>query len=347
MDSITRFFLDWCLWKVGKKEDENKYRRLQFKLDLSMDDLDVKILRSVISESAVAPTNIQVISSLRTIAKRLGVDDMTVAKRYRKLESAGCMNEWQLSVNASLLGYKMSDLMLEVGAEYAKPDMIRKIGLVHGVIVIINFLGKGMKVTFLHNSEESRFRTIELISRITGAELMIISGMALPASETKKLTETEEAIIHSLSKDARKPIVAVAKELHVSSKTVRSHLEKLRKEKTIFMFPNLNVTNVEGFIPAVLMYTYTNPEVKSVVDSSFLAHFESNYLWGAFWDKDHGTVVLSARSMADVPKFLEWAKTQPGVARARVDIPLQLFSFPEKLDEMLRTRRSEATTPLA
>ena len=47
-----------------------------------MDELGVKILRAVISESAVAPTNIQVISSLRMIAKRVGVDDMAVAKRF-------------------------------------------------------------------------------------------------------------------------------------------------------------------------------------------------------------------------------------------------------------------------
>lgn len=310
----------------------------------TMDELDVKILRAVISESAVAPTNIQVRSSLRMIAKRVEVDDMTVAKRFKKLQAAGCMDEWQLSVNPSLLGYKMLEVMLEVGAEYAKPDMIRKFGLVHGVIVIINFLGKAMKVTFLYNSEESRSRTIELISRITSAELVMISKMALPTSETEKLTETDEAIIRALSKDARKATAVVAKEIGVSGKTVRNRLEKLRKEKTVFMFPNLNLTNIEGFIPAVLSYSYTRPELKSAVISSIVTHFESNYLWGGFWDVEHGFVVLSAPTMADIPRFLEWAKLQPGVATARVDIPLQLFSFPEKIGELLRIKRLEAAT---
>lgn len=309
-----------------------------------MDELDIKILRAIISESAVAPTNIQVRSSLRMIARSIGVDDMTAAKRFKKLQSAGCMDEWQLSANPSLLGYKMLDVTLEVGEEYAKPDMIRKLGLIHGVLVIINFLGKAMKISLLYNSEESRSRTIELVSRITGAELVRISKMALPASETEKLTETDEAIIHALSKDARKSTAVVAREAGVSSKTVRNRLDKLRKEKTILMFPNLNMTNIEGFIPAVLSYTYTRPEVKSEVDSSFLAHFESNYLWGGFWDIEHGTVVLSAPTMADVPRFVEWTKAQIGVATARVDIPLQLFSFPEKLGELLRTRRLEIAT---
>lgn len=309
-----------------------------------MDELDIKILRAIISESAVAPTNIQVRSSLRMIAKRIEVDDMTAAKRFKKLQSAGCMDEWQLSVNPSLLGYKMLDVMLEVGEEYAKPDMIRKLGLIHGVLVIINFLGKAMKITLLYNSEESRSRTIELVSRITGAELVRISKMTLPSSETEKLTETDEAIIHALSKDARRSTADVAREAGVSSKIVRNRLDKLRKEKTIFMFPNLNMTNIEGFIPVVLSYTYTRPEVKSEVDSSFLAHFESNYLWAGFWDLEYGTIVLSAPTMADVPRSLGWAKAQIGVGTARVDIPLQLFSFPEKLGELLRTRRLENAT---
>jgi hypothetical protein len=44
-----------------------------------MDDLDVKILRALISESAVSPSNPQLRSSLRGIAARLGTDDATVS----------------------------------------------------------------------------------------------------------------------------------------------------------------------------------------------------------------------------------------------------------------------------
>jgi DNA-binding Lrp family transcriptional regulator len=306
-----------------------------------MDELDVRILRAVISESAVAPTNIQIRSSLRMIAKTLGADDMTIASRFKKLQECGCMNEWQLSVNPALLGYKMQDVMLDVEAEYAKPDMIRKLGLIHGVIVIINFLGKAMKVTLLYNSEESRSRTIELVSRITNPELVAVSKMALPKSETEKLTGTDEVIIQALSKDARKSNAAVAKELGLSAKTVRNRLEKLRRQKSIFMFPNLNMTNITGFIPAVLSYTYSRPDAKSSVDSAVLSHFDSNFLWGGFWDTDRGSVVLSAPTMGDVPRFVGWAKSQPGVATARVDVPLQLFSFPEKLGELMRARRLE------
>ena len=306
-----------------------------------MDELDVGILRAVISESAVAPTNIQVRSSLREIAKRLGADDMTVANRYKKLGEAGCLNEWQLAVNPAYLGYKMIDVMLDVAAEYAKPDMIRKLGLIDSVLVIINFLGKAMKVTILYNGEESRSRTIELISRITVAERITVSRMALPRSETQKLTGADQAILGALSKDARKSSTVVAKELGLSARAISNRIERLRRERTIFLFPNLNMTNIVGFIPAVLTYTYSRADSKSSVDRSVLSHFDSNLLWSGLSDSERGSIVLSAPTIADVPRSVEWTKSQPGVATARVDIPLQLFSFPEKLGELLKAKQTE------
>lgn len=309
-----------------------------------MDELDVKILREIISESAVAPTNIQAKSSLRMIARRIGADDMTVAKRYKKLQQAGCMDQWQLSVNCDLLGYKLLEMTLDVEAEYTKPDMIRKLGLVHGVVVIIDFLGKAMRIVFFYNSEESRSRTVELVSRITNPERLTLTKSALPKSETEKLTETDIAIIRSLSKDALKPNAAVARELGLTARTVRNRVDRLRNQKTLFMFPNLNMTNIRGFIPAVLSYTYARPEAKRSVDRAVLSHFESDHLWGQLWDPMHGVVVLSAPTMADIPRFLSWTKSQPGVASARIDVPLQLFSFPEKMMELLGSKRFEQAT---
>jgi len=61
-----------------------------------MDELDVKILRALLSERAVAPSSAQVSSSLRSIASRLGTDDATVHYRYKKLEESGSMSGWQL-----------------------------------------------------------------------------------------------------------------------------------------------------------------------------------------------------------------------------------------------------------
>ncbi len=309
-----------------------------------LDALDVKILRALISESAVAPSNIQVNSSLRKIARRLGADDMTVSNRFKKLQELGCMSVWKLAVNPTFFGYTMLDVMVDVQPESAKADMIRKLKLVHGVIVIVNFYGKALKIILLYDSYESRSRTVELISRITNAEKVTLYRMVLPMSDTTHLTETDLAIIRSLADDARKSSVLVAKELGFSTRTVRNRIEKLRKEKTLFTLPNLSLGEIAGLITAYISYSYSKSEVKGSVDRALLSHFDANYLWVGFSDPEQGYLVLNAPAMADVQRFLDWAKEQPGIASARVDIPIELISFPEKLGELLSVGRPEQLT---
>lgn len=260
---------------------------------------------------------------------------MTVSNRYGKLQQLGCMSVWKLVVNPSFFGYRMLDVMVDVEPEFAKADMIKKLKLIHGVTVLINFYGKALKVILVYDSEDSRSRTLELISRITNTESLTIYRIALPRSETKRLTETDVAILESLADDARKPAALVAKEIGSPARTVKSRVEKLRKEKTLFTLPNLSLGDIPGLITAYISYSYTDASVKTTVDRALLSRFDPNFLWGGFADSDNGFLVLNAPAMTDVQKFLDWTREQPGVARARVDIPMELISLPQKFRELL------------
>jgi DNA-binding Lrp family transcriptional regulator len=306
-----------------------------------MDELDVKILRSLISERAVSPTNASVRLSLRGIAARLGADDMTVRYRYKKLQESGCTSIWLLLVNPAFFGYKVAEVMVDVQPESGKPDMIRKLKLVNEITGLVNFYGKAISFYVIYNSEESRSRTIELVSRITNAEKITQSRMPMPHSLTKNLTAVDVSIIRALSKDARKSSALVAKELGLSSKTVRKRVERLRKENTILPLPILNIASVPGIIPIYFSYVYSNGEVKTSVDREIISHFDSNYIMGNFADQEGGNVVIGASTMADVPKVLEWAELQLGIASARIDIATETFMFPEKLIEPLELKHEK------
>ncbi len=300
-----------------------------------MDELDVKLLRSLILERAVSPSNPSVILSLRAIAGRLGADDMTVRYRYKRLLESGCMPRWSLLVNPAFFGYRVADLMVDVQSESGKPDTIRKLKLVHEITGLVNFYGKAIRLFVIYNGEESRARTIELISRIANAERITLSRTPMPQCLTKNLTSTDVAIIRSLSNDARKPSVLVAKELGLAPKTVRKRVERLRKNNTVLPLPVLNIASIAGIIPIYLSYVYSNGEVKTFVDREIISHFDAGYIMGSFADPENGNVVIGAPTMAEVPKVLEWANSQQGIASARVDIATETFMFPEKLIEML------------
>jgi AsnC-type helix-turn-helix domain len=207
---------------------------------------------------------------------------------------------------------------------------------------MVNFYGKAISFYVIYNGDESRARTIELISRITNVEKITQSRMPMPQSLTKNLTAIDVAIIRALSKDARKSTLLVAKELGLSTKTVSKRVDRLRRENTILSLPILNIASIPGIIPIYLSYVYTKSEVKTSVDREIISNFDAGYIMGNFADPDVGNVVIGASTMADVPKIMEWAKSQPGIASARVDIATETFMFPEKLIELLELRDEKA-----
>jgi DNA-binding Lrp family transcriptional regulator len=303
-----------------------------------MDELDVKIFRALMSEGAVAPSDTQVHSSLRSIATRIGADDATINYRYRKLQESGAFSGWQLIVNPTFLGCRVMDVSVDVQPETAKPDMIRKLKLVQEITGMNVFYGRGLKLILSLNSEESRSRVIELISRITDSEKMIQTRWMLPQCRTERLTETDVAIIRTLSNDARKSFLQVSKELGLSTRIVRNRVRRLRMENTIFALPSLNMGGIPGLIPVFLSYSYSSSQAKGAVDRAMLSHFEASYLTAQFADPANGWVEVSASTMDDVQSYVDWAKSQPGVASARVDIVTKTMMFPEKLTELLALR---------
>jgi len=310
----------------------------------SMDELDVKILRALMSEGAVAPSETQVNSSLRSIARRLGADDTTVNYRYKRLQESGAMSGWRLIVNPTFFGFRVMDVTVDVDPESAKSDMIRKLKLVQEVTGMIDFYGRALKLIVVYSGEESRSRSVELISRITNAERLTQVRWALPICRTERLSETGLAIVRALSNDARKSFTQLSEELGLSTRTVRNHVRRLRTDNTVFALASLDAGSIPGLIPVYLSYSYTDNGAKGVVDRAMLSHFEKTFLTVLFSDPANGWISMSASSMADVQSCLDWAKAQPGVVGARVDLLTKTTMFPEKLTELLAQRAARAWT---
>jgi DNA-binding Lrp family transcriptional regulator len=308
-----------------------------------MDELDLKIFRALISERAIAPSRTQVTSSLRSIAARVGADDTTVSYRYKRLQESGSLSDWQLLINPTFFGRRLLDVMLDVQPESAKPDMIRKLKLIGEVTGLLDFYGRALKLVVMYSSEETRSRTIELISRITNPESMTQTRWTLPTCKTERLTEADVAIIRALSHDARKSLSQVAKQVGLSTRTVRNRVGRLRMDYTVFALPALDMGGIPGLIPVVLSYSYAGSGVKSAVDRAMLTHFSANYISVEFADPENAYLMLSASTMTDVREYQEWAESQPGVASVRTDILTRVMMFPEKLTELLERRADEAT----
>lgn len=288
-----------------------------------MDELDVRIFRALTTQHATSSFFTPLKTSLREIARKLQMDDVTARNRYKRLREDGVLSGWKVFPNPNLFGYRMVIILVDTPPKVPKDDMIRKLKLVHGVLAILDAHGDSLGVSLIYDSDQSLSRSKELVSRITNAENMTQVRIGLPAAQTNRLTDTDWAIIRSLEEDASKSYVQVAKELGLTARTVKNRLLKLEQSRALIMGPTLSVAAISGMIGFVLYYSYTRSELKDEVDQAILSRFDGSYLWATLTDSERAYLILVAPTMASVKSYLKWTKQQPGVASARAEIIIE------------------------
>jgi DNA-binding Lrp family transcriptional regulator len=305
-----------------------------------MDELDVRIFRALITDRSKPSFFSPVKTSLREIARKLDVDDVTVRNRYKRLQENGILSGWKVFPNPSLFGYRVTNLLVDTPPRSPKDDMIRKLKLVHGVVAIHDVHGDSLGVVLLYDSDQSLSRTKELISRITNAENIIETRVGFPAAQINRLTDTDWAIVRSLGEDASKSYVQVAKELGLTPRTVKNRLIRLELNHALIIGPTLEISAIGGMIGFVLFYSYTKRELKDTVDQTILSHFEGSYLSAVLSDPDKAYLILVAPTMATVKSYLKWTKEQLGVASARAEIGVEEIQSWNKAIEIFQQQQS-------
>ncbi len=300
-----------------------------------MDELDIRILRALSSDPDIAPHSTHAKTSPKNLAKKLGMDDLTLSNHLKTPREKGLLPQLQVIPNPGLFGYKMKAVLVDLPQESSKGDAMQKFRLLKGAVAVTNFYGNSLGIILFYESEESLRKTVDRISRITNAERVTEVQMHFPPCETKDLTPTDWAIIRSIEKDAVKPHQIVAKELGYSTRTVRNWLEKLQKKRAIMVTGNTDIGAVDS-ISSILFYFYNKSEVKSQTDRAMLSHFDKNYLWGRLTDPKIGYVVLVFPNMRLVENALSWAKQQPGVGSARMEVVVDTIDLWDNASDLFK-----------
>jgi DNA-binding Lrp family transcriptional regulator len=305
-----------------------------------LDELDVRIVRSLLRSDLSAPFSLVHRPSLREVARALRVDEVTVRNRYKRLQVRGFLSGWKLLPNPLLFGYRMMNILVDTRPKTSKAEMITKLRHVDGVFHLIDYHGNSLGVNTFYDSDQSLSRTLQLISKITNAVDLIQIHWNTPPIDTHNLTETDWAIIHNMENDALKPHVQVAKELRLTERTVRNRLKRLEEMHLLIVLPTFDISSIDRMIGMALIYVYASRDVKTVVDQAILSHFDGIYLWARLTDQDRGYIILVAASMSSLSPFLEWTEKLPGVASARIEIFLQTIELYEEAGKLFHRQTS-------
>jgi len=287
--------------------------------------------------------------SYESIAKQVGADEETVRNRVKGYHRSGFIKDWRTIVNPTLVHAAEVVLWLDVNPPTSKDDVVEKIRLMPGVILIGHFYGTLLGVVLRYHDEFVVSRQIELIRRVAEVDTAVVAKVPFPQC-AMSLGKTDWGILRAIQREPRKPCAAIATELGLSSRTVKRRMQRMIDEAAIFGLPSLNPRAAEGAVMATMLVTYT-AETKKEVDETIGTHLES-HLWHTFHMLPYRTgdpwvcgFNLILPDVGEAEEVLRWAKRLPGIHGVRIDLFHGMETLYGPLDEEIES--GMAPRPLA
>ena len=200
------------------------------------------------------------------------------------------------------------------------------------VQILRNYYGSLIAVTLNCENEQSIKNQIELISRISAAENMVVARGRFPKCDIS-LSKTDWEIIRSVHRNPRKSYTTVSKELRLSTKTVKRRLARMIEGKAVVVLWASNPKMLEGAILADVRVIHDSPESRREVDQKIISHLDDYlYFAGLVYD-GLSFFLLIVPSVSKIQEIVNWVKQQQGVRNARIDILQERLVLSEKLGQ--------------
>jgi DNA-binding Lrp family transcriptional regulator len=261
------------------------------------------------------------------IAAKLGVDEETVRNRVKHLRDVGFLLGYRLVPNPTLLGRVFASLRIEFQDRESKQAAIPRLAEIDGVINIGSAYDTSVLVTVLADQGPDFSKLI--VGLGVEGEVSWVPGLGLRTTSFR-MTKLDWEIVSLLLRDAERKLDEIAKQLKVSTRTVKRRLNMMMKETAIFAMPMVDLRKTEGI--SYQLRVQSEQGKKSEVEKSVVAKI-GDVIFRAS-DSQNGSVFgFTGANVAEGNDILEWVKQQPGVKSASMTIAervVQVFDWIER-----------------
>jgi len=275
------------------------------------------------------------------IARNLGLDEDTVRKRVGRLESAHVIRGWNLLPNGNALGMRIFLLEMKVDPKLRIDEAVRKVKLVHGLVLILRYVGDVLGVGLLCENEEALKKKVELLTELVAPkELKIYPGES-PRVDAS-LTRTDFMILRALRPNPLISYVEVARKLGLSSKTIRRRMSRLTQGKAVFFMPDIDYSRL-GVSCVDLWVNYTASNFKGEVDRSIATQFHDYLLRAGWGSANHGHFEFLVPNVRVAQEIVDWARSLQGVRDVDLKFRFEQLNFSDDvLEEIFGDKISNA-----
>jgi len=301
------------------------------------DDIDIRIIRALASPSSFQ-WDVRV--SYAHVAERLDVDEETVRNRLKRMNDARFLQGWQLVLNPVLLGREAAIIELRVSDSGSKPEVISRLKLLDGVMLIDDFYGKELAVLTLYESAATLERQVRLIASLCGCPNPAWWKLGFPPCKLTP-TATDWRIIHAVRRNGRGRLSDIARGLQLSTRTVKRRLTHLVDGDAFYLDPILDVGKVGGV--RCRLWVTSEPSRKRAVDKAILSGLQ-RIISTHTAPQEYSLFVAHLSNASEVQEVSQWVGKLDGVKEVRSTIEVEHIHVQEWLEGEIEKRLLNQST---
>ena len=273
-----------------------------------IDNLDVRILSNLLNNCR---------ESDRQIGLKIGLSGVAVKSRINKMLKSKLIEKFTLKIEPHLLGYNVIYL---VTAGQDVNEIVKQVKLVGEPFFIVPCVGGISACGIVVKGEVEQ--KIAIINNLLKEVRILNIFEAEDAGIKSNLTKTDLDVIEQLLKDPQEQIDIIAKNLHLSTKTVTRSIEKLQKNPAFQFTLTYDPSKIKPYISHAILCV-VNGSIQNLL-KTLEKQFEDHFMQIPFIAKNQIALFLYSEDIFEMDEMVQKARSVENVISAENFMPKKI-----------------------
>jgi len=273
-----------------------------------IDNLDVRILSSLLNNCR---------ESDRQIGQKIGLSGVAVKSRINKMLKSKLIEKFTLKIEPHLLGYNVIYLVT-TGQDVN--EIVKQVKLVGEPFFVVPCVGGISACGIVVKGEVEQ--KIAIINNLLKEVRILNIFEAEDAGIKSNLTKTDLDVIEQLLKDPQEQIDVIAKNLHLSTKTVTRSIEKLQKNPAFQFTLTYDPSKIKPYISHAILCV-VNGSIQNLL-KTLKIQFEDHFMQIPFIAKNQIALFLYSEDIFEMDEMVQKANSVENVISAENFMPKKI-----------------------
>ena len=273
-----------------------------------IDNLDVRILSSLLNNCR---------ESDRRIGQKIGLSGVAVKSRINKMLKSKLIEKFTLKIEPHLLGYNVIYLVT-TGQDVN--EIVKQVKLVGEPFFIVPCVGGISACGIVVKGEVEQ--KIAIINNLLKEVRILNIFEAEDAGIKSNLTKTDLDVIEQLLKEPQEQIDVIAKNLHLSTKTITRSIEKLQKNPAFQFTLTYNPSKIKPYISHAILCV-VNGSIQNLLETLKI-QFEDHFMQIPFIAKNQIALFLYSEDIFEMDEMVQKARSVENVISAENFMPKKI-----------------------